>query len=164
MNTAIEKRTAKIAPWSGRILSVLLLGMVVLLLFLLLAVVFALVLIQAAPGSKSMLKTITLFLTGPPSHIWPISAAFGVLALAALVARIGYPQVRRLPMLISSFLMFIACYMWLAFGIHQSNPDLQSYNIRIDLVFIMPLLLGGTALLTIGSIWSLVRAVRDHKK
>ena len=104
-----------------------------------------------------MLKTVVVFLTWPPSHIWIISAAFGVLFLVALILKIHYSRIWTIPSL-------IICVMWCAFGIYQSNPNLQSYNIRIDLVFIIPLLFGGTLSLVLFQLWSLVRTVRTTKR
>jgi hypothetical protein len=104
-----------------------------------------------------MLKTVIIFLTWPPSHIFVVAAIFGFLLAAALAAKYFYPQLRCSP-------LFIIVVMWLAFGVHQSDPQLQRFNIRLDLLVILPVLFGGTILLTVFQFWSLVRALRSTKR
>jgi hypothetical protein len=105
-----------------------------------------------------MLKSFIVFLVADPTRIWAVSAMFGVLFLAAFVAKTRYPQVPCVPLLIASI-------VWLAFGLHESNADLRKYNIPVDLVlFWLPFVFGGTALLTICFVGCLIYAVTATKQ
>lgn len=102
------------------------------------------------------MNTVVVFLIWPTSHIWVVSAIFGVLSAAAFAAKYFYPQLRCWP-------LFMIVAMWLAFGVYQTYADLWRGNIRIDLVLIVPVLLGGTVVLTVLQLWSLLRALRSTK-
>jgi hypothetical protein len=101
---------------------------------------------------------------GQPGHFWAVSAMFGVLALAALVARFCCPQIRSLPMSIASFVMFIASFVWLVFGFLERECVIHKSNIRIDIVFFWPILFGGTAILIGVFVICIMRAVCNHDK
>jgi hypothetical protein len=97
------------------------------------------------------------FFVWQPGHIWAISAVFGVLALAALVARPRYPQIRCLP-------LSITFLVWFAYGFWEYNAYVERADIRVDLLFGWPLLFGGTAIAIILSVRSVSCAVEGKGK
>jgi hypothetical protein len=97
------------------------------------------------------------FFAWQPVHIWAVAAVFGLLFLAAILAKAHYPQLRSLP-------LFIAFVMWLAFGFGEREAVIHRANIRIDIVFGWPFFFAGTALLIGLFILSLIRAVRAAKE
>jgi hypothetical protein len=104
-----------------------------------------------------MWKSFVGFFVWQPGHILAISAVFGVLFLAALVARTRYPQIRCLPLL-------IACLVWCAYGFWEHKAYVERANIRVDLLIGWPLLFGGTAIAIIRSAQSVLRAVGNRDK
>jgi hypothetical protein len=104
-----------------------------------------------------MWESFVKFFVWQPGHIWAISAVFGVLFLAALMAKTRYPQVRCLP-------LFIAFLVWLAYGFWEREAVIQRWDIRVDILFGWPLLFGGTAIAIIRSAQSVLRAAGNHDK
>lgn len=103
-----------------------------------------------------MWKSFVEFFVWQPVHIWAISAVFGVLFLVALVAKTRYSRVRCLP-------LFIASLVWLAYGFWEQQAVIRRWDIRVDLLFGWPFLFGGTVIVIVLSIQSLIRAVRAVK-
>ncbi len=87
-----------------------------------------------------------------PGHFWAVSAVFGILFLAALIAKNRFPQIWCWPLL-------IALLMWLFFGLSERDNVIRNVDIRIDVVFVWPFLFAGTALLIGLFILSLIRAI-----
>jgi hypothetical protein len=107
----------------------------------------------------TMLK-IGIFVTASPMHVWMISALFGVLTLGAWIAKTRYPRIRSLP-------LFVVCLIWVGFSYYQSTFGLAlagQGNIRIDLALTVPVLLCGTALLIVFSIWNIAGAIRRNRQ
>lgn len=91
------------------------------------------------------------FFVWQPSHFWAVSAVFGVLFLAALMAKTRFPQIRCWP-------LFIACLMWLVFGFLELDNVIHKPNIRVDILLIWPFIFTGTALLMGPFILGLIHA------
>ncbi len=99
----------------------------------------------------------TRFFVWQEGHIWLVSAVFGSLFLAALVAKTRYPQIRCLPLL-------IACLVWLGYGYWEHGAHLQRANIRVDLLLGWPILFPGTALAILLTGLSVLRAIKSGPK
>lgn len=85
------------------------------------------------------LESIIRFFVWQPVHIWGISAVLGVLFLAALLAKRRYPQTRCLP-------LFIATLAWLVYGFWEHKALVERMKIRVDLIFIWPIVFCVTAI------------------
>jgi hypothetical protein len=160
MNTVNEKPKTEDTRSAKRVFSVL----VAVFSFVLLVVLFFTAFFYSEPRSNPVLRGIVDFLVWHPGHFWAISIVFGVLALAALVVRICYPQIRSLPMSIASVVMFVASFVWLVFGFLERECVIHKSNIRVDILFIWPILFAGTAILIGIFVISLIRAVCNRDK
>lgn len=98
-----------------------------------------------------MWKSIVDFLVWQPNHFWAIAAVFGALAVVALVAKFRYPQVCCLPSL-------LAAIIWTVFGFLEYQAYVERANIRIDIVFLWPILFIATILLILISLLSVIVA------
>jgi hypothetical protein len=101
------------------------------------------------------------FFQDQPDHFWAVSAVFGVLFVAALLAKTRFPKIHCWPLL-------IAFLMWLVFGFLERDNVIHKANIRIDILLIWPFFFAGTALLIVLFIGlfilGLVRAARSAKE
>jgi hypothetical protein len=104
-----------------------------------------------------MSNTFISFFIWQPVHIWAISALFGVLFLVALLMKNRYSQIRCLPPLIA----FLA---WLAYGFWERKAAAQKWDIRVDLLFGWPLLFGGTAIVVVLFVQSVIRARKSDER
>ena len=92
------------------------------------------------------------FFVWQPVHIWTIAAVFGVLFLAARVAKSRYPQINCWPLLVASL-------VWLAYGYWERAALINRWDIRVDLLLGWPILFGGTAIAIVLFARSVVRAI-----
>ncbi len=96
------------------------------------------------------------FFTWQEGHIWAVSAVFGSLFLAALMAKTRYTQIRCLPLL-------IACLVWMAYGYWEHWAHIQRANIRVDLLLGWPILFPGTAIAIVLSGQSVLHAIKSNR-
>jgi p-aminobenzoyl-glutamate transporter AbgT len=89
--------------------------------------------------------------------MWVVSAVFGVLFLAALMAKSRYPRLRCLPLLIVFFI-------WLVLGFLERDALIHKANIRIDVVFLWPFIFAVTAILIAISVLNFIRLVKRYRK
>ena len=103
---------------------------------------------------------------GKPVLIWVVSAVFGVLFLAVLLAKHRYSLLRGLPLLFVSL-------MWLAYGFYERSllvlenrggtlVYVPKYDIRVDLLIISPVLFFATAIAIALSARSVLRAIKGN--
>jgi hypothetical protein len=97
------------------------------------------------------------FFVWHPGRMWAVSAVFGVLFLAAIMAKPRYQGLHCLP-------LFIAFIIWLALGFLEYDAWIHKANIRIDVVFGWPVVFAVTALLITFSVLSLIRTIRRRRK
>jgi hypothetical protein len=105
---------------------------------------------------------------GEPILIWVVSAVFGVLSLAALTAKARFAVLRSLP-------LFIVFLLWLAYGFYERSllvpyfngekyvPQ-PTYDIRVDLLLISPVLFFTTAIAIALSAWSFIGAFKSNRE
>jgi hypothetical protein len=97
------------------------------------------------------------FFVWQPGHFWAVSAVFGVLFAAAIVAKTRFPKIHCWPLL-------VAFLLWLFLGFSERDCVIRKVDIRIDVVFVWPFFFIGTALLVVVFIVGLVYAVKAAKE
>ncbi|MEN6556821.1 MAG: hypothetical protein ABFC54_01445 [Thermoguttaceae bacterium] len=106
------------------------------------------------------LERVFNFFVWQPGHFWAVSAVFGVLFAAAILAKIRFPKIHGWPLL-------VAFLLWLFMGFAERDCVIHHADIRIDVVFIWPCFFVATAVLVaafLGRLVYAVRAARDEDR
>jgi hypothetical protein len=102
-----------------------------------------------------MLEYLAGYLVWHEGRIWAISGLFAVLFLLARLARLHFPQIRSLPLL-------VAALMWLGYGFWEHKAHLERANIRVDLLFGWPVFFSAIGICIVLTMQSIVRAIRGN--
>ncbi len=152
MNDSTRNRTENAARRARQIAGPTVWGVVFLLLGSLLAVACVNVMMTPDESSLSYFRVVVGYFIWHPERIWAVAWAFGVLAAAAFLAKCRWPQVQWIPML-------IAYLIWLLFGFLEHEAVACVAAIRVDVLFIWPLIFSGTAVLVGIFLCGLIHAV-----